>query len=170
MKSELFMVFDVESVGLHGEGFAVGFTVVNRNGDEVQFGIIACPPESAIGNSNNLEWVKNNVPPLLKTHAFPAGVRESFWHQWIGWKERGAILVADCAWPVEARFLHDCINDNFIEREWQGPYPLHDLASVILANDGDPTGKFDRLTSELPEHNPLNDARQSARILTRFLK
>ncbi len=168
MMPELFMVFDVESVGLHGEGFAVGFTVVNRKGDEVQFGLIACPPDAAIGSTNNLDWVKWNVPVLHKTHEFPAGVRENFWRQWIGWKERGAVLVADCAWPVEARFLRDCVNDNLSEREWQGPYPLYDLASVILANGANPLEKFPRLKSELPEHNPLNDARQSARILTNF--
>lgn len=163
------MVFDVESIGLHGEGFAVGFTVVTRLGDQVQWGLIACPPEAAIGSANNLEWVKKNVPPLMKTHDFPVDVREQFWQQWLCWKERGALLVADCAWPVEARFLRDCVTDDLAAREWQGPYPLHDLASVILANGGDPLEKFERLSIELPEHNPLNDARQSARILTRFL-
>lgn len=34
-KEMLYMVFDVESIGLHGEGFAVGYVVVDRNGERL---------------------------------------------------------------------------------------------------------------------------------------
>ena len=30
-----FMVFDVESIGLHGDGFAVAWVVVNREGERL---------------------------------------------------------------------------------------------------------------------------------------
>jgi len=173
-KEQLFFVFDVESIGLHGEGFAVGFVVVNGYGNDVQFGAMACPPKAAKGAHPKLEdvgqaWVMGNIAPLPITHDFPFGVREAFWAQWLCWKERGAIMVADCAWPVESKFLAQCVLDSPIEREWQGPYPLHDLASILLANGKDPLEKFPRLPKELPEHNPLADARRSARILTETL-
>ena len=59
---------------------------------------------------------------------------------------------------------------NHKEREWQGPYPLHDLASVILALGGNALELTERLPDELPAHHPLMDARQSARQLVACLK
>jgi len=40
-----FMVFDVESVGLHGEGFAVGYVVVNGDGETLEEGLYICDPD-----------------------------------------------------------------------------------------------------------------------------
>jgi hypothetical protein len=168
-KEQLYMVFDVESVGLHGEGFAVGFVVVNGYGIEVQHGLMCCPQgaaRSAVADATEArEWLAKNIPPMATTHYYPEQIRDAFWRQWVCWKERGAILVADCAWPVEARFLRNCVADDMEGREWQGPYPLHDLASILLATGKNPLEKFGRNENELPEHNPLMDARQSARIL-----
>ena len=169
-KEQLYMVLDVESVGLHGEGFAVGFVVVNGYGVEIQSGLMACERNETFGSPSSMEWCDANIPDLPITHSCPKDVREAFWAQWICWKERGAILVADCAWPVEARFLIACVDERMDSREWLGPYPLHDLASVLLAKGKNPTATFDRLPNELPAHNPLNDARQSARILIENLK
>jgi hypothetical protein len=171
-KEQLYMVFDVESVGLHGEGFAVGWVVVNGYDIEVQYGISWCQPVVTMGTSDSFEWILKNVPELPNSfmRSSPKEVRTCFWEQWLCWKERGAILVADCAWPVEARFLAACVDDYLTEREWQGPYPLHDLASVLMAAGKNPLDKFERKTDELPEHNPLADARQSARILCDALK
>ena len=78
--------------------------------------------------------------------------------------------MADCAWPVEANFLSACVKLNHKEREWQGPYPLHDLASVLLALGADALAVTERLPDELPAHHPLMDARQSARQLVACLK
>lgn len=163
-----FMVFDVESVGLHGEGFAVGFVVVNRQGVELECGLMACHPDRAAGDPEDREWVSKNIPllPMLRTALLsPFHVRDAFWVKWQEWKLKGALLVADCCWPVEARFLIACVADDPSNRKWRGPYPLHDLASILLAAGKDPTQKFERKENELPEHNPLADARQSARIL-----
>jgi hypothetical protein len=54
-------------------------------------------------------------------------------------------------------------------REWGGPYPLHDLASVQLALGLDPLAVNERLPDEMPEHHPLMDDRQSARQLVSAL-
>lgn len=167
MKPELFMVFDVESIGLHGEGFAVGYVVVNRMGVEVTHASIACSTMMAVGSDDDRTWVSKNVPvfkPTIKC-SNPLQVRQSFWNQWMCWKEKGAVLVADCAWPVEARFLIACVYDNLLERKWQGPYPLLDVSSFLMAAGIDPLQKFARLENELPIHDPVCDARQSARLL-----
>ena len=159
------MVFDVESIGLHGEGFAVGFVVINEDGATVDEGVYACHSENARGTWFNHDWVRSNIHDLTYTHPSAAGVRGRFWIDWIEWKEKGAELWADCAWPVEARFLIACIEDDHSSHEWAGPYPLHDISTLALAKGHDPTKAWDRKPDELPQHNPLMDARQSARLL-----
>jgi len=86
------------------------------------------------------------------------------------WQSQEAVLVADCGWPVEARFLAGCIDDHPVSREWHGPYPFYDLASFLLAMGRHPLERNSRLDSELPAHNPLADAKQSARILIEVIK
>lgn len=161
----LFMVFDVESIGLHGEGFSVAWVVVNRNGDRLEEECLSCDPGQCHGTEESRLWVSENVPPLKRTSQTKQHLRNAFWHSWRYWADRGAVLVADCAWPVEANFLNACIALNPAEREWQGPYPLHDLASVLLTLGDDPLAVSGRLPDELPAHHPLMDARQSARQL-----
>lgn len=165
-----FMVFDVESIGLHGEGFAVAWVVVNRDGDRLGEGCMACDPGQCVGTDESRQWVAANVPSLEVTSQTPQHLRNAFWHEWRHWADQGAVLVADCAWPVEANFLSACVKLNHAEREWQGPYPLHDLASVLLATGADALAVTDRLPDELPAHHPLMDARQSARQLVAALK
>lgn len=163
-------VFDVESIGLHGEGFAVGFVVVDREGNRVDSGLFSCEQYNAKGNEEGAKWVKANVPKLRVTHDSPWQVRAAFWKKWREWKAKEAVLFAECAWPVEARFLAACVDDHLREREWEGPYPLHDIASFIVACGGDPMAKRERRDDELPEHDPLADAIQSARLLFECLK
>lgn len=161
----LLLVFDVESIGLHGEGFAVGWVAVRPGAKFGEAGWFCCPPEKARGEDANRRWVAENVPPMAITHADPREVRSAFWAKWLEWKAQGAVLVADCCWPVEARFLAACVDDDPAAREWEGPYPLHDLASVLLAVGRDPLATNERLTNELPAHHPTADALQSARLL-----
>ena len=44
--TDLFLVFDVESVGLHGQGFAVGYVVKRADGEHLADGCFACPLRS----------------------------------------------------------------------------------------------------------------------------
>src|ERR1019366_648579 len=116
-----YMVFDVESNGLHGQGFSVGWVVVDEHGAELDSGYARC---SMVGVYDL--WVSENVLPALSdlTHLQPHNMRSWFWAKWLEWKYKGALLYADCPWPVEARFLAACVDDAPQEREWQGPYPL----------------------------------------------
>lgn len=170
----LFFVFDVESIGLHGEGFAVGYVVVNGYGNAIQQMVIACHPRDAKGDNEGREWVDKNIPAFKEGSIIlcldPKEVRDLFWGQLQIWKAKGAIIAVDCGWPVEARFLAQCVDDAPRVRQWAGPYPLHDIGSIILKAGGDPLKKHTRKENELPEHDPLNDARQSARLLIKALK
>lgn len=164
-----FMVFDVESIGLHGEGFAVAWVVVDRAGNRLEEGCMSCDPAKCKGTDEGRAWVAENVPPLEITSPTKQHLWNTFWFVWQHWKSHGAVLVADCAWPVEANFLSACVRQNPAEREWQGPYPLHDLASVLLARGIEALPTSSRLPDELPVHHPLMDARQSARMLLLML-
>lgn len=170
MPAKLYMVFDVESVGLYGEGFAVGYLVVDAEGSVHETALYACSPSLAAGTREGHEWVRDNVPELTPTHTAPWLVRARFWKDWLHWQEKGALLVADCAYPVEAGFLRDCVNDDPVNRTWRGPYPLHDVATMMLGKGRDPVTTTDRLPDEMPLHNPLCDARQSARLWLAALK
>lgn len=92
-----------------------------------------------------------------------------FWNVWMTWKKDGALMFAECAWPVEAKFLAMCVGVNYPDSKWDGPYPLHDVASVMFAKDMDPMATYLREPNELPAHDPLADARQSARLLVTAL-
>jgi hypothetical protein len=146
----------------------VAFVVVDSTG-EVDHGVFACPPEKATGDDEDRKWVSENIPPIAVTGSTPNVVRFQFWQKWMEWKAKGALMCAECAWPVEARFLIECVEWDVNERRWQGPYPLHDVASIMLAAGMDPMANYDRLPNELPKHDPLADARQSARLLCEAL-
>lgn len=166
-----FMVLDVESIGLHGEAFAFGYVVIDTTlGAQRASQRGACSPNKARGTAADHLWVAENVPKFHESDDSPRLVRQRFWSSWTYWAERGAVLVADVAWPVEARFLAACIDDDPTVRAWQGPYPLHELTSIAMAMGADVEQLWrDRRDIELPKHDPLNDARQSARILVELL-
>lgn len=158
------MFFDVESIGLHGEGFAVGWVVVDAVGTTLEAQRWSCPPETATGEAADRAWVAANVPPLPPTHATPRELREAFWAVWLGWRERGAWLVADCPWPVEAGFLSACVEDLGPSAHWQGPYPLLDVSMLVAAAGRDPRATLERLSeAERPAHDPLADAHNAVR-------
>ena len=166
--SELFMVFDCESVGLHGDTFAVGFVVVDRQGTTHAEGCFYSPHYLAEGTKEGRDWVTQHVRIQGGISCLSvSAVREGFWKQWLHWKEQGAVLIADRAWPVEARFLAKCVDFPVMgleTREFQGPFPLHEVATARFLAGFDPLATVERLPDELPAHDPLCDARQSARL------
>lgn len=165
-----FMVFDVESIGLHGGAFAVAWVVVNRDGRHLDERCLSCDPEQVHGTDENRLWVAENVPPLRVTNPSPQHMCNQFWRSWRYWSARGAVLVADCTWPVETNFLSFCVALDFAARQNKGPYPLYDLASMLYMLGEDPTATSPRLPDELPAHHPLMDALHSARQLLQCLE
>ena len=72
--------------------------------------------------------------------------------------------------PVEARFLNECIDDNMPKSKWDGPYPLHEIASFMLAAGMDPMKTYERSGLDHPAHDPLADSYLSARLLMEAYK
>ena len=161
--------FDGESNGLHGAVFAIGGVVIEDGRVTEEF-FARCPIEGPVD-----EWVQGNVLPALadcgQTHGSAKAMRAAFW-QWLTLPRGEAIVVADCRWPVEAGLFSACIADLLSacvaddpSRAFKGPYPLHEVATFLLAADLDPRAKYAPLV--LPDepdraHHPVFDAKVSA--------
>lgn len=169
-----FFVFDVESIGLHGQAFAVAGGIYTRDGSTLREFAFHCHEYRADGEMADRVWVNEHVTvsSLSAIVECPRDVRSMFWRVWADAKETypGIQMAVECGWPVEARFLNACVDDDRGERTWSGPYPMHEIASIMLAAGMDPMATYERLPNELPAHEPLADARQSARLLATALK
>ena len=180
--SPLFLVFDVESVGLYGDGFAVGWVMIDLNGKEHESGLFVSDwrKAKAFNQKGAIEWVEANLPPMEITHQNRESLCFDFFNVLQRWllngRERSHPKVcsiwADWGYPVETNFLRRCraaaywmIED---DPSWLMPAPLHEIATICLAADINPDD-FPRLPDELPQHNPMNDARHSARLLVKAL-
>jgi hypothetical protein len=157
---------DAESVGLRGEVFAIGWSVVKDDGEEIDKGLVWSRPTDFMGSPGTLAWVTQNVMITLPEaaeveHLFQA--RNIAWNSWSIWQAKGARMVVDCGYPVETTLLDKWLDD-VPERIGDMPYPLFDVSTLLYAVNMDPTGTFDRIEGEHPPHNPLHDARHSARI------
>lgn len=165
-----YFVFDVESIGLHGEPFAVGWTVTDGtltddHPTELDYGLIAIEPSLAAGTGDDRQWCVENIPPMPVTHLSMKAMLVDFWSRWMHWKAKGAVMWSECGWPVEAKFLAMCVHVDYPKSKWDGPYPLHDVVTAMLCAGMDPMASYDRTVFEQPKHHPLSDARQSARLL-----
>jgi hypothetical protein len=172
MKPEFYFVLDVESVGLYGLGFAVGWVVINGDGQEVTSGYLACPYNEALHSGSLTEdhqWVEKNVIPNLDVPnclTLP-DLYERFWSTWLEWRSRGALMAADVCYPVETNFLRSCVLQD-PKRAETAPFPLLDVATLVSMDKT--YKKLPLKDNEKPQHHPTRDARYSARILGHFLR
>ena len=160
-------VFDVESRGLYGEGFAVGCGVYIGGEAQYEFRYL-CPVYTAVGgDEEDLKWVETNTPFFHSSYRSPQALRKDFWNVWEHIKARFSDIkvFGDCIFPVETSFFAQCVKDDESNRKFKAPYPLYDIAAILLCAGMDPLKTYDRLPSELPKHDPLADARQSVRLL-----
>lgn len=169
MSKKLYFVFDVESIGLYGQAFAVGGGIYDKDGKALREFRFACPRKLAYGSDEDRNWVDQNIKDIPVNCANPEEVREKFWGEWRLADGLGAIAFAECSYPVETNFLKECVLDEYANRRFGAPYPLHDVATLMLSAGMNPMKTYDRLENELPKHDPLADARQSARLLTRAI-
>jgi hypothetical protein len=109
-------------------------------------------------------------------------MRDAFFDDYMKWKNAGVgiDIYSDVGFPVETNFFSAVIADGNGLRDWDGPFPLKDVAPTItdkrlLAEvEGDAAQKnkdgvttdIDRNVysglTDLKKHNPLDDARASA--------
>jgi hypothetical protein len=179
----IYFVFDVENVGLYGVPFAVAWVVVDDKGTRLTEGIFSCSMRAAMEgfaaegrpgsfSPEDFSWAAQHVVPVIHqsiSHENPLDMLKDFAVEWRKWKNRGAMMVSDCGYPVETGFLSRCVVSGALSAD-DAPYPLLDISSLLLGRGYDPKQGFSRLPEEMPAHNPLNDSRQSARVLLSLLK
>lgn len=169
-RAKRFFVFDCESIGIHGEVFAVGGGIYNLQGKAESEFLYACHQNSVKGGPNGAEdpdsrrWVQLNTPDLPITHPHEKALRRQFWQEWMHAKTYQCAAVTETPWPVEAGFLSRCIADD-PERYWTGPYPLFDVSSILALAGFNPLFEYPRTDDEMPKHNPLCDVRLTVRLL-----
>ncbi len=159
--------FDLEANNLHGEPFAVGAVVVDGHGQVHDTFTGRCPIKGEVD-----PWVKINVIPVIKdmkeTHGSYADMREAFWRWFLEAQEASDYVLVSNGYPVEYRFLIECQEANLDERYWQHPFPILDLASILVAK-GQETGteknqirKNVRAKESFAQHHPFDDAKLAA--------
>lgn len=163
---------DAETNGLGGLAFAVGISVSTSAGER-ESAVFRCP-------------IDDNLDPWVAEHVLPAMVDVevdcfSYWHMLDTIRARFFMpeaktawsVIAHVAWPVEARLLCDMLPRGLV---WSGPYPLIDVASVLLAKGFNPLSVDDYLREQGIEappgspHHPLYDARAAERCLRHLMR
>lgn len=180
-----YFVFDVETVGLFGPPFAFGYIVCDKTGVELesngfwvnlfQPGTLQAYKSSWTFTDNDVEWITKNVLPPVRAEEQNAlhevqtmsELLMQFWKIWDWCKDHydDIVMVADCPFPVETNFVGAVLTLLNKANMDNSPYPFLDVASMLLARSLDPLANYRRYEDEKPEHNPLADARQSARLL-----
>lgn len=181
----MYLTFDAENRGLFGEAFAVGYVLTTDGGSVVWSGIHCCDMEDAAPDPMETtpdlteNWLRNHVlpalpePDCLTTRAVRDRFADAVQMAMSAARKQNEKLtfVADVPFPCETGFLRACRLDSITRSfAFPSPYPLIDVASVLLARGYDPVGTYQRRENELPAHNPLCDARQSSRIFHQLLR
>lgn len=153
---------DAETDGLYGPAFAVA-AVVREDGRELAR-FVGRAPDSLVHD----EWVRQNVLPALAgmdvTHSSSEELEEAFWAFWEAQKS-GATCIAHVASPVESGLFRRCVERAPAERTFNGPFPLDELATLLVAVGENPTSADEYVRKhglsvqfEGATHHPLYDA------------
>jgi hypothetical protein len=165
---------DVESNGLHGPAFAVGAVLIKLDGSIVDEFQARSPIEGELD-----PWVKENVlPPMedfAETHKDAKSMRADFWQWYKKAKEQADYVMFDNGYPVEARFFLSCQDDDIDANYWDHPFPVLELASLLIQVGVKPLAvryKFvsDQLEGPVRQHHPRFDAQVSALTAIKALK
>ena len=163
MKKSLLFFVDAETDGLYGSFLSVAVLVTDQDGHELEHFYA----ERVIRPDESLSpWVREHVLPFLGSAELTVqteeALLEAFWAFWLRYRET-AECVAYVQYPVEARLFTTCVLRAPREREFQGPFPLYDLSTLLAMNDLDVDCNLQALTGlELPSHHALNDVRVAA--------
>ena len=158
------LFIDAETDGLYGEFISVGVCVTDAKGKILEEYYIGRDLEQMEITS---DWVKENVVPRLGEYKEFATQEDLLNEVWDIWQtNKDATVVGDVIFPVECRLFEETVKLNPEERTFAAPYPLVDVASMLLAKGIDPNISRSELlgTKESEQHNALTDVRWTSRI------
>ena len=162
-------IVDAECDGLYGEIFSIGCIAADINTLEpvLKFNLTSVPGMEHVKQ----DFVKENVIPAIRRDETMVFVEkpvskllEYFWIFYNTVRE-SSIVIADFGAPVEARLFSQCITDD-ADREFKGPYPLHELGTILLLNNIDPDFCRDSYYDDISlKHAPYFDCLATLKIL-----
>ncbi|MFH1161755.1 MAG: hypothetical protein V1696_00535 [Candidatus Jorgensenbacteria bacterium] len=166
--------FDAETNGLWGRPFAIGALVYNGRGMEIARFVGRCPIEGMVN-----DWVEKNVLPQMTTIPVTYESYDALLADFAKFymaNKADADVIVHMGVPVEAGLLRD-MHDQGLIGDFDGPYPLIDLAGNLQQAGGDPTsvdkyvqkhglsvGEFEGGT-----HNPLYDSAVAVKVYWHLL-
>lgn len=177
--------FDAETNGLWGQPFAIGAIVYNENGAEVARFVGRLPDEvvtdswwlSADEGQAETRFAKVAKAMAVSHQSYEALLEDfaTFYLKYYVVFKSDTDVIVHMGVPVEAGLLRDMHSRKLIG-PWDGPYPLLDVAGMLVMAHQDPTSvdKYaDRHMLAIGEfeggtHNPLYDA-QVAAVVYRHL-
>lgn len=164
--------FDAETNGLWGQPFAIGALVYDENGVEVERFVGRCPIQGEV-----VPWVAENVLPQLAelpVYGDWCQLLSAFAKFYLANKD-GADQIVHMGYIVEAKLLRDMYSTGMIG-EWDGPYPLIDIAGNLQQVGEDPTSVDSYVQKwglEVRDfggtHNPLHDSEVAAVVYRHLL-
>ena len=164
--------FDAETNGLWGQAFSIAAIVYDESGMEIARFIGRCPIE---GETNS--WVAENVLPKMEdipvSHSSYDELLADFAKFYLANKADAHVIV-HMGVPVESSLFRDMHSRGYIG-DWDGPYPLIDLAGSLLQANEDPTScdsyvaKYGLKVAEGNTHNPLYDSEVAAVVFSHLM-
>ena len=161
------LCFDVESNGLHGEAFSVAGVLMDSDHKILSQFVSRC---AIIGPVD--AWVSENVlgpmKDIAETDIDARAMRDRFWDWYVTAKVQAQIIVAANPYPVEARFLIACQEDDMPARGFDHPFPYYDLSSMLYTMGYTTPAKRRAYVEQAvrgasgDSHNPLWDAKATA--------
>ena len=131
------VVLDAEVNGLYGSFISISALAVDENG-EVQDSF----NESAVCETEN-PWIKENVLPFVVEPKFETSneLLKAFFEWYLQLKTENPTFKGACfahiGCPVEANIFVKGRENNYFG-DWEGAFPLHDIASILLVKGENP--------------------------------
>ena len=169
-KNNLFFI-DAETDGLYGKFLTVAIIVTDNNLNEIERAYFGIRKEDMDVKS---KWVIENVLPILGEYDEVNSEGELLDKVWELWRKYAdnAYAVANVPIPVESRLFAKCVEKDLSNREFQGPFPLIDISSMLLAKDINPLEERGILIGEHSKgnvHNALYDVEVMIKIYRKII-
>ena len=162
---------DAETDGLYGRFLSVAALATDEEGKEIDRFYGAC---HITAEQLSSAWTVENVLPHLQyAECFfedEYSLLEAFWAFWIAHRE-GAACIAYVPYPVESRLFTACVMHDRAYREFLGPFPLYDLATLLVARGFDYDVDMPTLSGiTCAPHDAMNDVRMMAAVWGKLCK
>jgi hypothetical protein len=157
---EKYFSFDAETDGLYGPSFAIGAVVFEDGKFTKEFKGVLKDADKFVTS----DWVRENCLPIADGYTqyeTRADLLNAFWDFYME-NKKDAKIFADVGVPVESQVFRECVQLDLANRQWDGPYPLHEVASYLDARGIDPD--IDRIKFsgfDGRKHDPCDDAKAS---------